>query len=69
VLPVDPGPAPRWDLASSELLTIQPEPEAILHARPPVVLLGPELSPGLGLEGELLHARRTARLLAERFSR
>jgi hypothetical protein len=66
---VDPGPPPRWDLSSSELLVVQPDPEACLRARPPVLLLGPEQAPGLGLEGEILHARRAAQLLVERFFR
>jgi hypothetical protein len=34
-----------------------------------VLLLGPEHAPGLGFEGEILHARRAAELLVERFSR
>ncbi len=68
-VPVDPGPLPRWDLASPELLAVQPDPESLLHTRPPVLLLGPEQAPGLGVEGEILHARRAAQLLVERFSR
>lgn len=60
------GPDPLWDLDSGELCFPLEEPPEALRARGPVVLVGPELAPGLGVEGEILQARRVAIRLAHR---
>lgn len=57
---VETAPEPRWDLDAGELRFPLPEPPEALRHRLPLGLVGPELAPGLGLEGELLQARRVA---------
>ena len=66
ILPVDPGPAPRWDREGRDLRFPPNGVTTCLRARPPILGVGPELSAGLGFEGEVLHARRTALQLANR---
>ncbi len=57
-------PEPRWDLDSGELrFPLAESPNALRH-RLPVAMVGPELAPGLGVEGEVLQARRVAIRLA-----
>jgi hypothetical protein len=60
VVLADSGPEPRWDLDAQELRFPLAEPPAPLRHRLPLATVGPELAPGLGLEGELLQARRVA---------
>ena len=61
---VDTIPEPRWDLDALELrFALAESPEPIQH-RLPVATVGPELTPGLGVEGEVLQARRVAIRLA-----
>lgn len=65
-LVADSGSSPRWDLDSSELRFVDPEPRPLTRQRPLVASVGPELAPGLGFEGEILQARRVALRLADR---
>lgn len=61
---VESTPEPRWDLDSGELrFPLAESPNALRH-RLPVAMVGPELAPGLGVEGEVLQARRVAIRLA-----
>jgi hypothetical protein len=66
---VEPEPGPVWDLDGVELEFAEPRAPATLRRQPNVVLVGPERAPELGLDGELLLARRTALLLARSFER
>jgi hypothetical protein len=65
MVPADPGPAPRWDLDTSELLAQSGDP-IMLRQKAPVVTVGPDLGPGLGFEAQILQARLTALTLARR---
>jgi FAD binding domain len=66
LVPVDLGPAPRWDRDAADHRFLAPRSESALRAKPPVYAVGPELAPGLGFEGELLLARQAALRLADR---
>jgi hypothetical protein len=66
---VEPEPGPAWDLDGVELDFAEPRAPGTLRRQPNVVLVGPERAPELGLDGELLLARRTALLLARGFER
>ena len=66
IVPIDLGPAPRWDRDAADHRFLEPRAEFSLRAKPPVYAVGPELAPGLGFEGELLLARQAALRLAER---
>jgi hypothetical protein len=66
VVRVDPGPSPRWDLDQHELRFPSPEAAAPIRHRAPVAVVGPELSSGMGPEGEILQARQVAIRLANR---
>jgi FAD binding domain-containing protein len=66
LVPVDLGPAPRWDRDAADHRFLNPRSESALRAKPPVYAVGPELAPGLGFEGELLLARQAALRLADR---
>ena len=64
--PVDLGAAPRWDRDAADHRFLSVRSEGTLRSKPPVSLVGAELAPCLGFEGELLLARQTALRLAER---
>jgi hypothetical protein len=66
IVPVDPGPTPRWDRDAADMHFQAPETPAGIRQRPPIVTVGPELAPALGFEGEVLCARRVALHLCER---
>jgi hypothetical protein len=66
LVPVDLGPAPRWDRDAADHRFLALRSESALRAKPPVYAVGPELAPGLGFEGELLLARQAALRLADR---
>ena len=66
LVPIDLGPAPRWDRDAADHRFLEPRSESALRAKPPVYAVGAELAPGLGFEGELLLARQAALRLAER---
>jgi len=66
IVPIDLGPAPRWDRDAADHRFLEPRAESALRAKPPVYAVGPEVAPGLGFEGELLLARQAALRLAER---
>ncbi len=66
LVPVDLGPAPRWDRDTSDHRFLGARSESALRGKPPVFAVGAELAPGLGFEGELLLARQAALRLAER---
>ena len=65
IVPVDVGPAPTWDLDSTDLRFPEPRAPSGLRRRPIVVAVGPEIAPDLGFEGEVLGARQTALRLAQ----
>jgi hypothetical protein len=60
IVPIDPGPAPRWDLDGVELRFHEPRTPEVVKRSPLVLCVGPERAPELGFEGELLLARRAA---------
>jgi hypothetical protein len=60
IVPIDPGPSPRWDLDSVELRFPEPRIPEVVKRSPLVLCVGPERAPELGFEGELLLARRAA---------
>jgi hypothetical protein len=64
--PVELGAAPRWDRDAADHRFLSVRTEGNLRSKPPVALVGAELAPGLGFEGEILLARQTALRLAER---
>ncbi len=64
IIDIDSGPLPRWDLDASEVRFPLPESPAPIRRGIPVASVGPELTPGLGVEGEVLQARRVAIRLA-----
>lgn len=66
LVPVDLGPAPRWDRDTADHRFLAARTESALRTKPPVYAVGAELAPGLGFEGELLLARQAALRLAER---
>ncbi len=66
LVPVELGPAPRWDRDAADHRFLATRNESVLRAKPPVYAVGAELAPGLGFEGELLLARQAALRLAER---
>jgi hypothetical protein len=66
ITPVDLGATPRWDRDAADHRFLSPRSDGNLRSKPPVVVVGAELAPGLGFEGELLLARQTALRLAER---
>ncbi len=66
VVPIDLGPAPRWDRDTADHRFLTTRNESVLRSKPPVYAVGAELAPGLGFEGELLLARQAALRLAER---
>lgn len=69
IVKVEPEPGPAWDLDGVELEFSEPHAPGTLRRQPNVVLVGPERAPELGLDGELLLARRSALLLARSFER
>ncbi|MFI5317870.1 MAG: hypothetical protein ACHQ6T_19385 [Myxococcota bacterium] len=66
LVPVDLGPAPRWDRDAADHRFLAPRGESALRTKPPVYAVGAEVAPGLGFEGELLLARQAALRLADR---
>jgi hypothetical protein len=66
LVPIDLGPAPRWDRDTADHRFLTARNESVLRTKPPVYAVGAELAPGLGFEGELLLARQAALRLAER---
>jgi len=66
LVPVDLGPAPRWDRDAADHRFLAARSESVLRTKPPAYAVGAELAPGLGFEGELLLARQAALRLAER---
>jgi hypothetical protein len=68
LVPVDPGPAPRWDLDAIELRFPRGASSSVVRRRPHVSLVGAELAPELGFEGEILLARQTALRLRQLLS-
>ena len=66
---VDPGPTPRWDLDTRELVFPTADSRPLPRQRAPIALVGPELAPGLGPEGEILQARNVALQLIDRLAR
>jgi hypothetical protein len=66
LVPVDLGPAPRWDRDTADHRFLGARAESALRTKPPVFAVGAELAPGLGFEGELLLARQAALRLADR---
>ena len=66
IVGVDPGPTPLWDLDGGEVRFPTGQPAPGSRPRALVTLAGPELAPGLGVEGEILQARRLAIRLAQR---
>jgi hypothetical protein len=66
LVPIDLGPAPRWDRDAADHRFLEARGESGLRTKPPIYAVGPELAPGLGFEGELLLARQAALRLAER---
>jgi len=66
LVPIDLGPAPRWDRDAADHRFLAARSESALRSKPPVYAVGAELAPGLGFEGELLLARQAALRLAER---
>ena len=66
---VDPGPTPRWDLDTRELVFPAAVSRPMPRQRAPIALVGPELTPGLGPEGEILQARNVALELIDRLAR
>ncbi len=69
IVRVEPEPTPGWDLDGVDLAFPEPRAPGTLRRVPQVALVGPERAPELGLDGELLLARRTALLLARSFER
>jgi hypothetical protein len=65
-VPIDPGPAPRWDLDPDSMLLTQSGTQALRRAKAPVLSVGPEATAGTGLEGEVLLARAVALRIAAR---
>jgi hypothetical protein len=65
VVPIETGPEPRWDLTASEI-RLRHAPHLAAPARLAVIQVGPERAGLLGLEGEVLQARRAALGLAAR---
>jgi hypothetical protein len=66
IVPVDPGPEPRWDRDGAELRFPSPRQPIWLKRRPPIVAVGPEVAPDLGFEGEILFAHQVACRLIDR---
>ncbi|HTO70669.1 MAG TPA: FAD-dependent oxidoreductase [Myxococcota bacterium] len=66
LVPIDLGPAPRWDRDAADHRFLAPRSESIVRTKPSVFAVGAEIAPGLGFEGELLLARQAALRLAER---
>ncbi len=66
IVAVDPGPLPLWDRDASEARFPAERMPSSLRARPPVIAVGPEIEPGLGLIGEVLRAREAALRLIDR---
>jgi hypothetical protein len=66
ILPVDPGPQPRWDRDGADLRFPARRQPIWLKRRPPIVAVGPEVAPDLGFEGEVLMANQVARRLIAR---
>ncbi|MCP5070710.1 MAG: hypothetical protein GY946_29455 [bacterium] len=60
------GPGPDWDRDASDLRFPGPRPSASLRTRPPVQLVGAQVAPASGFEGEILGARQAAAKLLER---
>ncbi len=66
VVPIDSGPPPAWDIDSDSAGFPQPDPGPLGRGKPLLTQVGAEAVAGLGLEGEVLQARRAAMQLAGR---
>jgi hypothetical protein len=66
LVPVAAGPPPAWDIDSDSAGFPQSDPGPLGRGRPLVAQVGAEAVAGLGLEGEVLQARRAAMQLAGR---
>jgi hypothetical protein len=66
MIPVDIGARPTWDIDSDSAGFPNPDPGHTLRSRPLLAQVGGEAVAGLGVEGEVLQARRAALTLARR---
>jgi hypothetical protein len=66
MIPVDIGARPEWDIDSDSAGFPQAQPADTLRSRPLLAHVGGEAVAGLGVEGEVLQARRAALTLAHR---
>ena len=69
IAPGEPGPSAQWDVASPELRVLGAGWRPLRSRSPLVISVGPDVGPGLGVEGELLFARRVGLWLAEMLGR
>ncbi len=66
MIPVEIGNPPAWDIDSDSAGFPQIDPGHLLRSKPLLAQVGGEAVAGLGVEGEVLQARRAALVLARR---